>query len=82
MISNGGKENFQRWKESFPPLEIYFSKAGKFLETCGRDSSFDEIRATLCGEARKYLAGVARRRQVEPARDQSDEVKAITSRGC
>ena len=33
-ISKGGKESFQRWKIKFPALEIYFSKAGKFLETC------------------------------------------------
>ena len=33
-FSNAGKETFQRWKTSFPPLEILFSKAGKFLENC------------------------------------------------
>ncbi|WP_462136481.1 hypothetical protein, partial [Porphyromonas uenonis] len=33
-LSNGGKESFLPWKTSFPPLEISFSKAGKFLETC------------------------------------------------
>ena len=31
-ISNAGKFNFQGWKRKFPSLEIYFSKAGKFLE--------------------------------------------------
>ena len=31
-ISKGGKESFQGRKIKFPALEIYFSKAGKFLE--------------------------------------------------
>ena len=37
-ISKGGKESFQGRKRKFPALEIYFSKAGKFLENCGSDS--------------------------------------------
>ncbi len=30
-VSKLGKLNFLPWKSSFPPLEIYFSKAGKFF---------------------------------------------------
>ena len=37
-ISKGGKESFQRRKIKFPALEIYFSKAGKFLENRGAGS--------------------------------------------
>ena len=37
--SSRGTVVFQRWKATFPPLEILFSKAGKFLETSrGRPS--------------------------------------------
>ena len=32
IVSKLGKLNFLPWKSSFPPLEIYFSKGGKFLE--------------------------------------------------
>ncbi len=39
-LSNGGKESFLAWKTSFPPLEISFFKAGKFLETCQADSFY------------------------------------------
>ena len=30
-FSSVGKETFQRWKTSFPPLEIYFSSLGNFI---------------------------------------------------
>ena len=36
--SKGGNIEFQRRKRKFPTLEIYFSKAGKFLENRGSDS--------------------------------------------
>ena len=36
-FSNVGKETFHPWKFIFPPLEILFSKAGKFLENSQED---------------------------------------------
>uniref|UniRef100_UPI00261F94E3 hypothetical protein n=1 Tax=uncultured Porphyromonas sp. TaxID=159274 RepID=UPI00261F94E3 len=32
FLSNGGNFYFLPWKKQFPPLEILFSKPGKFLE--------------------------------------------------
>ncbi len=36
-FSHVGKETFLPWKFIFPPLEILFSKAGKFLENSQED---------------------------------------------
>lgn len=40
---------FLPWKVKFPPLEILFSKAGKFLETSHRDTLIERVAETEVG---------------------------------